>query len=80
MMESRILNTIGLILVVGGCLLLYYFGLPAPVDPSGAVHLVTEQPDEAEIAKGKRYRMWGRLGIALVALGSVFQLLATWAA
>lgn len=77
---SRILNTIGLVLVVVGCLLLYRFGLPSPVDPSGAVHFIAEQPDEAEIAKGKLYRIWGRIGIALVGLGSLFQLCATWVA
>lgn len=79
-MESQILNTIGLFLVIVGCGLLYKFGLPAPVDPSGAVHLVLEQADKAEIAKGKRYRGWGRTGIALVILGSLFQVCATWAA
>ena len=80
MTEARILNTIGLTLVIVGCLLLYRFGLSAPVDPTGAVHLTLEQPDKAEIAKGKRYLILGRIGIALVALGSLFQLWATWAA
>lgn len=77
-MESRILNTIGLIFVVGGCVLLYCFGLPPRIDPTGAVDLIMEQPDETEIAKGKLYRSLGRLGIGLVAIGSLFQLLAIW--
>jgi hypothetical protein len=75
---SRILNTIGLVLVVVGCFLLYFFGLPAPVDATGAVHLILEQADEAEIAKGKRYRRRGQYGIALIALGSLIQIWATW--
>jgi hypothetical protein len=79
-MEYRILNTVGLVLVIGGCLLLYFFGLPAPVDPSGAVHLILQNSDEAEIAKGKRYRLRGRVGIVLVAIGSGFQIWATWVA
>jgi hypothetical protein len=69
-----------LALVVIGCLLLYPFGLSAPVDPTGAINLIAEQPDKAEIAKGKRYLILGRIGIALVAFGTVFQLWATWAA
>lgn len=80
MTEARIINTLGLGLVIVGCLLLYRFGLPPSVDPSGAVHLILEQADNAEIAKGKRYRMWGRIGIALVGFGSCFQIWATWAA
>ena len=78
-MESRILNTIGLALMFIGCVLLYRFGLPPSVDPSGAVHLILEQSDNAEIAKGKQYRIWGHMGIALVAIGSLFQIWATWA-
>jgi hypothetical protein len=76
--EARILNTVGLGLVVVGCLLLYCFGLPPSIDPSGAVDLILEQSDDAEITKGKRYRMWGRIGIVLVGLGSLFQIWATW--
>jgi hypothetical protein len=80
MTESRILNTVGLALVFGGCVLLYFFGLPPGVDPTGAVHIIAEQPDYTEIAKGKRYRFLGRVGISLVALGSLVQIWATWVA
>jgi hypothetical protein len=80
MTQARILNTIGLGLVVFGCLLLYCFGLPPSVDPGGAVHFILERSDEAEIAKGKRYILWGRVGIALVGIGSLFQIWATWVA
>lgn len=75
---SKILNTVGLTLVFAGCVLLYHFGLPPNVDPTGAVHFIAEQSDNAEIAKGKRYRFWGRTGIVLIAIGSLFQLLAAW--
>lgn len=78
-MKHQILNTVGLALVIAGCFLLYWFGLPPAVDPSGAVHLIAEQCDEKEIAQGKLYRVVGRIGISLVALGSLFQILATWA-
>ena len=77
-MVSQILNSIGLSLVFIGCVLLYFFGLPPRVDPTGAVHLILEHADEVEVAKGESYLRRGRLGIGLVALGSAFQLLAVW--
>jgi hypothetical protein len=79
MTEARILNTVGLGLVIIGCVLLYCFGLPPSVNPSGESAFLLEQTDYAEIAKGKRYRILGRVGIALVGIGSVFQIWATWA-
>jgi hypothetical protein len=77
-MESRVLNTLGLALVFTGCLLLYYFGLPPDFDPTGASFLLLEKRDEAAISKGKHYRFWGRVGVALIAVGSLFQLWAIW--
>jgi hypothetical protein len=46
--------------------------------PTGESYLVLEQPNNAEIAKGKRYRFWGAMGISLVALSSLIQIGATW--
>jgi hypothetical protein len=80
MAEARILNTIGLALVIAGCVLLYCFGLPPSVEPSGHSYLLLEKTDDKEIAKGKRYRALGHIGISLVALGSLFQICATWVA
>ncbi len=77
-MKSHIINTIGLSLVIVGCVILYKFGLSADVRPSGKSFLALEQVDEAEIAKGKRYICWGRAGIILVLIGSVIQVWATW--
>jgi hypothetical protein len=78
MREARILNSIGLALVIVGCVLLYCFGLPPSINPSGAVPLILEESDDEAIAKGKLYRTCGRIGIALVALGSLFQIWSTW--
>ena len=77
-MNARVLASLGLVITVVGCGLLYQFGLPADVDPTGAQHLVTEDIDETEVAKGKRYRLIGRIGIGLVGLGALLQLGATW--
>ncbi len=78
-MESwRLINTTGLALVFCGCILLFFFGLPPNVNPSGTGAILLEEEDPAEIAKGKRYRWLGRIGIGLVAAGSIFQVWATW--
>jgi hypothetical protein len=75
---SKLLNTVGLALVLVGCVLLYLFGLPAAFNPEGKSFIQLENDSKADIDKGKRYRSWGRLGIALVGLGTVFQIAATW--
>lgn len=76
---SKLLNTIGLGSVIVGCGLLYKFGLPPDFDALGRTHIIGEQTDAAEKAKGDRYRCLGRIGIALIGLGSLFQIAATWA-
>jgi hypothetical protein len=75
---AKLLNTAGLSLAAVGCILLYCFGLPPSVNPSGTSAILLERTDEAEIAKGKRYRAFGRIGIALIGVGSLIQILATW--
>ena len=61
-----------------GCVLLYCFGLPPTLNPSGTSALLLEETDDVEIAKGKRYRAFGHIGIALVGMGAIFQILALW--
>lgn len=78
MRSWRVINTVGLLLVFCGCILLFCFGLPPDVNPSGQGAILLEGEDAAEIAKGKRYRCLGRIGISLVAVGSVLQIWATW--
>jgi hypothetical protein len=75
---SKQINSIGLALVFAGCMLLAYFGLPPDFDPTGARHLIMEDLDEVEIAKGKRYRRLGRIGVTLIAFGSVVQFVGIW--
>ncbi len=74
----RWLNTIGLALTVGGCVLLFFFGIPVNVDPKGRQMIITSDRDEAEIAKGKRYLHLGRVGLSLIAVGAMLQIWATW--
>lgn len=76
---SRFLASAGLVVTVVGCVLLYFFGLPADVVPSGAQYIITEDADTTEIEKGKKYARLGRLGICFVGAGSLLQLAAVWA-
>jgi hypothetical protein len=69
-------NSAGLVLDIGGAYLLFRFGLPAEISRSGAVHLVAEQANAAEIALGKRYDRWGHTGLGLLIAGFVLQLLS----
>jgi len=79
-LTARLLATLGLVLTIIGALLLFKFGLPVDVDPKGAVHIILEQPDLAEIAKAKSYLRLGRLGISLIIIGSGLQIAAVWVA
>jgi hypothetical protein len=74
MTKAKGLNIFGLALVIAGCFLLYFFGLPPAVNPRGTSAIIMEQVDEAEIARGKLYVCLGRVGIALVGVGSGFQI------
>ncbi len=77
-MDPRLLNTVGLSITIVGCVLLFQFGLPPDVNPKGTTTIVTSDVDTSEIAKARLYSRLGRLGIALVAAGSLLQILAVW--
>ena len=55
--------------------MIFFFGLRPMISESGAIHLVAEQRDEAEIKKARRYRVISRLGLILLAVGFLLQLL-----
>ena len=56
--------------------LIWYYGLPEPISRSGAVHLISEQTDEAEKAKAKLYDRIARCGIVLLVFAFVLQLVS----
>jgi hypothetical protein len=68
-------NVSGLVLNIVGTGLLLRFGLPPDVSPNGNVYLVAEQPDQAEVRKGARYKRYGRAGMVLLLVGFILQLL-----
>jgi len=59
-----------------GALLLWKYGLPEPISRSGAIHLIAEESDDAEIAKAKQFDRRARVGIGLLVLGFALQLLS----
>lgn len=78
LLNPAILNTLGLLLTILGCALLYCFGLPPDFDPLGRCYLQLQQSDQAEIAKGNRFRRLGRCGLALIIAGAILQISANW--
>ena len=77
---AAILNTVGLLCAIGGCVLLYNFGLSVDVNPTGVIGLAIEQENQAEISKGKLYVKFGRLGLVAIIMGSMLQISAGWVA
>ncbi|MDO9069073.1 MAG: hypothetical protein Q7W05_11530 [Deltaproteobacteria bacterium] len=72
----KLVNSIGLICDAVGVLLIWKYGLPEAISRTGAVHLILEQTDDAEIVKAKKFDRWARVGIALLVLGFILQLVS----
>ena len=73
---SNVVNSIGLVCDITGALLIWRYGLPEAINRSGAIHLICEQSDEAEIVKAKWYDRLALHGIVLVIVGFVIQLVS----
>ena len=71
---SKIVSSAGLVLDISGAALLFKFGLPADVRRKGESFLLIGDADPAQIAKGKLYDRYGKLGICLLIIGFVLQL------
>ena len=88
-MDAKTLNTIGLVLSIVGGTLWFFYGFPQPthVESVGlALEDGTVLPDGRTVAQHNeqvrktraRYLYISRLALALIILGFVFQLWATW--
>lgn len=73
-MNSAIMNSIGLLFDIGGVILVFIYGFSPIINPSGHQLLATADIDQYEIRKAKRYRIYSRLGLALIVLGFCLQL------
>lgn len=74
---SRALTSVGLAMDLAGALLLWRFGLPKALRWDGAISLICEQRDEAEVVKARLYDRWATAALCLISTGFVLQLLAT---
>jgi len=69
------MDIIGLALSFAGVIIIFFFGLPPMISERGAIHLITEQVDEGEIKRAKKYKVISKLGLFLLAVGFLLQLL-----
>jgi hypothetical protein len=59
-------------------LILWKFGVPESLNPTGEVHRIVSQVDHAAIGKAKRYHRWSRIGLILLVVGFALQLVGSW--
>ena len=82
-MVPEIINSIGLLLDIGGVCLLFKFGLPAELKRDGTsdvAYWAIGDPikQAAEKAKAKRYENFGRFALGLIVLGFLLQIISNW--
>ena len=71
---SADIASIGLLLDIIGCFLIWRFGLPADVNRHGTIVIACEQTDENEKTKGKRYDLTAMIGFFVLVVGFGLQL------
>ena len=69
------MDIIGLVLSLVGAIVIFFFGLSPMISESGATHLITEQADEGEIKRAKKYKVISRVGLILLIVGFLLELL-----
>ncbi len=72
-MEGNNLNTLGLILDIIGVVLLFKYGLPDDISPSGSVSLDTEDVNEDDIKLYKIYKRKSRIALGFLITGFILQ-------
>lgn len=72
--NANVVNSRGLVCDIIEAWLIWRYGLPEPIDRSGAIHLMCEQSNETEIAKAKWYDRLALFGIVVVIVAFVIQL------
>jgi len=82
-MFNQVLNTIGLVLNMVGVGLLFFFGPPQPMLEEGislGVEGVLVEKHNAQVRRVRtRHERLSRLALALIFLGFLLMLIATWA-
>lgn len=89
-MCSRILNTVGLVLSIIGTAFVFKWGLSrqsesfglelgenTPVDTKWG-RMTVKEAQQKDAKEAAQFKCWSRIGLSLIALGFLFQLVATW--
>ncbi len=88
-MCAQIINSIGLMLDIGGVILLFYYGPPQPnleegvgvgledANPLSNGKTVAEHNEGIRKTRAKHFSI-SRFAIAIIAIGFILQLIATW--
>jgi hypothetical protein len=71
---AKTLSIIGLVATLAGVLLLFRYGMPFRVHSPEGEYIITEQADPAELRLDARYKCRGYFGLALVVIGTGFQI------
>ena len=69
------LSAIGLTLNIVGTVLIWRFGLPAPLSREGTTYLISSDVDQSEVKKARLYDRYAQFGLSLLLTGFVLQLL-----
>jgi hypothetical protein len=64
-MFIKTLNTVGIIVVLIGVIILFRYGMPFRVKTGGVTYIITEQIDEAEKKLDARYALYGYFGLSI---------------
>jgi len=60
---------------LSGSILIFFFGLPSKVDPSGNIYIIIEQKSEDDKKKGRKYKFLSYAGLSLLGLSFALQII-----
>lgn len=75
---AYIINMIGLCFDITGVILLFIYGVPSEISKTGAIHLVTEQTDDEEVEKWKKYNKRSKIGLTFICIGFIMQFVSSY--
>lgn len=73
---SAFVNSAGLVLDIIGAIFLFIYGVPEHIDKYGHIFIISDDIDEGEKMKWRKYDCWAKFGVGLLILGFVLQLLS----
>lgn len=70
-------NIAGLALNLAGVILLFRFGMPYRVPQINEGSLFADEPTSRDRETNQRYKIWGKIGLAAIVIGTASQAVAT---